>query len=153
VSEYQIAFLGLFALAVLLGRPDWRIAAIWLVSFGVCMAHAGDEMALAAISVATAAFFSIVETRRAQVVAGLYATMAFSYVFGVAFAWPESTTYGIVELLGVAALGVIGGVDRGLLRLVRRFRGSRRTVRVGPRRDGVFDSHRALADTEKAAEK
>ena len=124
VDWTQALYIGLLAIALILGKPGWQIAGAMVVDLAGTMAFAPDPIKVAVVDLSVAAWLFGEGQRRATILAGLFITMVTVEGFAVVFKLQNAATYTIVDLLAYVQLGVIGGADRGMGRIVRA--GSRR---------------------------
>ena len=120
MTVYQLAFVVLAALAIVAGRPPATVcvaiagnfaASVFIAKLGLPVSQAllwtGLVDALTVIAMIGA-------SRRGDAAALCYALMIFVYPAAYAFGWGLDLTFSIIEGLGVLALAVIGGMDRGI---------------------------------------
>lgn len=120
MTEIQLAFVAGLVLAAIANaaqdRPDWRLSALFGVNLLASIFATHDMMSLGLLDLSCATVAIIIATRRGYILAGLYAAMGATYAAGVLQMMPMTATYGIVEVLCVACLGVISGADRWIKR-------------------------------------
>jgi hypothetical protein len=128
-SIFQIAFAVLITLALMTGRPHPRVGAAILVNFigSVALSKAGlselETFRWMGILDICAALSMLGCGWRGSVAAACYGAMATVYVVGVHLDTTVGVIYSVIEGLGVIALAVTGGMDRGI-RFLHRSIGS-----------------------------
>jgi hypothetical protein len=137
-SAIQIGFAILIALAIRYGRPHPRVALAIALNFVASVALSKmdlpvhDQLVWTGI-VDIATFVAILGAGWRGSLAGLcYAAMAMAYPIGLYLGSSLDHIFSVAEVLGLIALGVIGGLDRGI-----RTRRHRRSTGAGR---GLLDS-------------
>jgi len=109
----QITYAALLVLAIWHGRPDWRIAAICVCNFTGTMALAVSQTWVAILDLATICALIVIMTPKALALAAIFAAIIPVYMVGTTQNWPVALTYGIVDVFGLAILGVLSSGTGG----------------------------------------
>ena len=125
MSEFQIAFIAMCAAAVFFGKPPVRVALAigcnLALSIAISKTGIDDTAKLmwAGTLDAVTVLLLLGVNPRATFAALCYAGMVVAYPVGYWLDFGADTTYTCIEVLGVLALGCIGGVDRPIRRRLR----------------------------------
>lgn len=124
-SPFQIGFAALIFLALAAGKPHPRVAAAIVINFigSVTLSKLGlsavETFHWMGILDLCAALAMLGCGWRGAVAAACYATMSAVYIAGLHLDTTTTVIYSVVEGLGVIALAVTGGLDRGIRGLYR----------------------------------
>ncbi len=116
----QVLVASALALVALNGR-DWPIVSVLAANFIATMILAGSPLFVAGADIACALILLRMGTIRAKAVGWFYVLMLISYAIGRACELPNSATYAIVDLIGLAQYMVAGHVDNGGRGVARGF--------------------------------
>lgn len=118
MTAWQILVLCELALVALNGR-DWPIVSVLATNFIGTMILADMPLAVAGLDIVCASWLVCFGNTRAKAVGWFYVLMLLSYAFGRAMELPNSTTYAIVDIIGLLQYLVAGHVDNGGANLAR----------------------------------
>lgn len=109
----QLAYPVGLAVAVWIGRPDWRPIALLYANFFGTILLSESKMNVAILDLATVAALIYVFTRFAIALACVFAAIIPVYALGAQIGWPSATTYAIVDLAALAIWGIVAGGGSG----------------------------------------
>lgn len=109
----QIIYAIALASAIWWGGPDWRLSALCVANFVGTMILAASPIAVGVLDAVTIAVLIVVGTWRGYALAGVFAILVPIYPIAATFGWPDFATYTIVDIVGVALLGVLASGDGG----------------------------------------
>lgn len=107
----QAVWLAMFLAAAAIGRADWKVIAACLANFAGTALLAPSLLSVAVIDIATASFLLVTCGKKGAVLAAFYAIYTPVCVFGGWLGWPNSTTYAIVDAVGLLQFLVIARGD------------------------------------------
>ena len=113
MSIYQISYAVLLVAAVWWGRPDWRLVTLCALNFVGTMILSASPVAVGVLDMSTIALLVLIGSGRALALASIFAVLVPIYVIGDYLSWSEYAIYTVVDILGIAILGVLAGGSGG----------------------------------------